>query len=288
MLFKSRYLRGLALVIVGGELGYWLYLHTVATNSFKLTHKIFQNHHLENSFDGIPIKRHLDLPKFKVYMYASSAGSDDRFCRSLESAIESDVEVHLLGWGMPWIGLSQKLTAVYNVSIATPAEDVIMFTDAYDVMFASRADALLESFLALNASLVFGAECGCWPHIVESNETCFTGYPPSPTPARYLNSGTWVGYAGAAREMLAAVMVGAGEDFDNANDQKLIADLFLAGRFGIKLDYYSTIFQSMHLNYDPPLAVCDPSRDLDFVNKTAWMNVKTRVRPGIFHFNGNE
>lgn len=33
----------------------------------------------------------------------------DRFCRSLESALRHDVPLRVLGWGVPWEGLAQKV-----------------------------------------------------------------------------------------------------------------------------------------------------------------------------------
>ena len=43
--------------------------------------------------------------------YASHPGRDDRFCRSLESAIRNGLDLRVLGWGVKWEGLSQKLGA---------------------------------------------------------------------------------------------------------------------------------------------------------------------------------
>ena len=90
--------------------------------------------------------------------------------------------------------------------------------------------------------------------IENRGKACFDSYPQSPTPYRYLNSGTWIGKADKAADMLLEVMKEAGGSFANANDQKLVADFYIAGRFGIKLDFYNKIFQSMHMTLDPPQA----------------------------------
>jgi hypothetical protein len=90
--------------------------------------------------------------------------------------------------------------------------------------------------------------------------------------------------------MLSTVIKEAGKDFDNANDQKLIADLFISKRFDISLDYYTKIFQAMHMTLDPPLAHCDPNVDIieriDEDTKSIWYNNQTKSTPAVFHFNG--
>lgn len=225
-------------------------------------------------------------PRFVVAMYASHAGRDDRFCRSLESAIAHGINVSLLGWNVPWKGLSQKLEAVYRLTKSLSPHDVILFADAYDVLFADSTDKLLRHFLRMNASIVFSAECGCWPHIVENKDTCFNGYPPSPTKARYLNSGAWIGYAAEAAGMLSAIIEDAGDSFENANDQKLAADMYINGRFGIKLDFYNSIFQSMHYTLNDPLPYCYPRKELELNRKGRWINKATKSSPAVFHFNG--
>ena len=42
-------------------------------------------------------------------------------------------------------------------------EKIIMFTDAYDVLFNADQEKILEQFLQFNARVVFSAEGFCWP-----------------------------------------------------------------------------------------------------------------------------
>ena len=238
-------------------------------------------------------------PKIHAVTYASHGGRDDRFCRAVESAIRNDVDLIILGWGLKWQGLSQKLEAAHSYAKSLPAHDVILFTDAFDVLFADSGANIHRKFLnltaELNSMIIFSAECGCWPHIIEDiplintgrkqETTCFGKYPPSPTPYRYLNSGTWIGYAHASAEMLAQVMLEAGKDFGNANDQKLVADMYMDGRHGIKLDFYNVLFQSMHMT-SSPLADCNPQNDVRLTENGTWINKRTNAQPTVFHFNG--
>jgi hypothetical protein len=163
----------------------------------------------------------------------------------------------------------------------------LLFTDAFDVLFNEKPDVLEREYVKMGADLVFGAECGCWPHVIENKgRACFETYPKAPTPYRYLNSGTWIGRAAKASVMLLEVMKEAGSDFANANDQKLVADFYIAGRFGIKLDFYNKIFQSMHMTLDKPLPHCDPTQDVKRTAEGRFRNELTDSQPGVFHFNG--
>jgi len=230
--------------------------------------------------------------KLHTVTYASHGGRDDRFCRAVESSIRHGFDLVILGWGVAWRGLSQKLEAAHAYAAALPESHAILFTDAFDVLFCDTPDNILAQYLLQDAPLLFSAECGCWPHVMEDQKACFDGpvgksYPKSPTPYRYLNSGTWIGMAKPATDMLKAVMVEAGNQFGNANDQKLVADMYMAGRFGIKLDFYNKLFQSMHMTLDPPLPRCNPVSDVELAETNhKWRNKLTNSEPAVLHFNG--
>ena len=89
--------------------------------------------------------------------------------------------------------------------------------------------------------------------------------------------------------MLEEIIKEAGTDFLNANDQKLVADMYLNHKYGIKLDFYNEIFQSMHMTLDPPLAHCNPMDDTELINindNKRYRNKLTDSLPSILHFNG--
>ena len=123
---------------------------------------------------------------------------------------------------------------------------------------------------------------------IDHGRPCFDKYPKSPTPYRYLNSGTWIGKASPSAAMLHAVQLEAGKDFVNANDQELVANMFIEGRFGISLDYNAKLFQSMHLTLDRPLPYCKPIDDIEVVGRGQLHNKLTDTFPAVFHFNGGE
>ena len=216
----------------------------------------------------------------------------------LESALRSDIDLNVLGWGQKWKGLSQKIVAAYTFASSLPPNDVILFTDAFDSTFVSgNVEKIKNEFVSMDADVAFAAECGCWPHIVINATICHdhrVGYPKSPTSQRYLNSGSWIGYAGKAKEMLATVIQMAGTHLDNANDQELLANLFLSRRMDIKLDVYSRIFQSMHstkqgiepVRSKKKKTICNPPADIISLADGTLFNNRTKTSPVLFHFNG--
>ena len=137
-------------------------------------------------------------------------GRDDRFCRSLESAIRNGLDLRVLGWGVKWEGLSQKLGAALRAVEELPADCPVVFTDAYDV-FTQGESAMRKRLLMISKRIWSSrrnAAAGRRSRGIEG-KTCRDGHPPSPTPYRYLNSGSWAGKASVAAKFLRAIGAGA-------------------------------------------------------------------------------
>ena len=81
-------------------------------------------------------------------------------------------------------------------------DEIIFSTDAYDAWFLDGENEILRKFHTFNHPLVFSAERNCWP---PDPETC-SRYPGARTTARYLNSGGFIGKAGAIRDALEQVV----------------------------------------------------------------------------------
>ncbi len=78
-------------------------------------------------------------PNFHAVTYASHRGSDERFCMALESAARHKIRLTILGWGIPWRGLFQKLEAAMELAENLPSDDVVLFVDAFDVLFTNTS-----------------------------------------------------------------------------------------------------------------------------------------------------
>jgi len=142
--------------------------------------------------------------------------------RMAESAARHNITLNILGWGVAWGGLYQKLEATLQFCQSLPPNDIVLFTDAFDVMFLKTSEEILSDYTAMDTDILFGAECGCWPHVTrDGGKECLERYPASPTPYRYLNSGTWMARARAIVRVLTALKNRAGEGFakSETNDQ---------------------------------------------------------------------
>eukprot|EP01031_Cornospumella_fuschlensis_P037067 gene37067-44988_t len=122
------------------------------------------------------------LPKLHTITYASHSGRDDRFCRAVDSATRASYNLTILNWQVPWEGLAQKLTAMDRYLQDLPEGDIVLFSDAFDVLYTMPSETLLRMFVLRGYRVLFAGECGCWPHIVEDPKACTEGYPKAPTP----------------------------------------------------------------------------------------------------------
>ena len=237
----------------------------------------------------------------RFFTYASHAGRDDKFCESLKSAVRMEIDLEVLGWGLKWRGLQQKFQAVLSVLRVVPAECVVVFNDGHDVLYVQSADHILANYRqvahATNASIIFSAECGCWPQVIrDKGRTCRDEYPRSPTPLRYLNSGSWIAPAGIALRyfsyLMAAIPKDQNEqDFKKINDQELASDAYmnetLRRHFSVALDHYSRLFGVMHPIKDDTLVPnCNPNPWYRFSEGHGFHNTFLNSTPGVLHFNG--
>jgi len=199
-------------------------------------------------------------------------------------------------WGK---GFGVKLELVHEHLRTLPADDLFLFTDAFDVlMMASTAD-LRDAFLHTSKlvmareradpagaspprvpSILFSAEFFCHP---DPNRTVFYpasdhAYPDFP----HLNSGTYVGRAG---DLLAVMDRFANYTLDD-DDQRYWTTAYLASREDptlprIILDHENDVFLCMsgyridwHLNFDPAIR--------------RYKYKRTPGLPAVIHFNGRK
>jgi hypothetical protein len=111
-------------------------------------------------------------------------------------------------------------------------DDIILFTDAYDIIYAGNQSEILERFLAFEKPIIFGAEKYCNPKPSLSSQYKFkdTEFP-------YLNSGMFIGYVHALRECISNYMYN-----DNHDDQLFWTLQFLNRPHLIGLDYQCSLF----------------------------------------------
>ena len=165
------------------------------------------------------------------------------------------------GGTMEGPGGGQKLNCIRHALEGLPDNDVVIFTDGFDVFWTNTVDEVVGRFLEMKAEIVFAAEKYLWPNK-------HLRFPPAPTAYRYLNSGCFVGRVGELRRVLATSI------HDRADDQLYLQHRFLSGQYNIELDYEGYIFQT--------------NSETVSIQKGAIFNSETRCYGCIYHGNGGE
>jgi len=204
---------------------------------------------------------------FKVHPI--TVGTDRKKCVQLNSsAMNHNVYPKNLGVNVDWkgtdmssLGGGMKINLLRDYIKDLPDHDVILFTDAYDVMYDRDLETITRRFIGFKTKSLFSAETSCWP-----DESLKDEYPESETPYRFLNSGTFITEVGQLKSLLQDPI----EDYED--DQLYYTRKFLSNEFDMKLDYEGYIFQTN----EPQVQVQNESI----------YNPRTRVFSCIYHGNG--
>jgi procollagen-lysine,2-oxoglutarate 5-dioxygenase len=110
--------------------------------------------------------------------------------------------------------------------------DVILFTDAYDVAYSGNITEIARRFYYYTKPIIFGGETQCSPDPEKASFYSNTTYEFS-----YLNSGMFIGRVWALRQCIISY-----EFNDNDDDQRYWTSKFLKHPELIELDYKNKLF----------------------------------------------
>jgi hypothetical protein len=174
------------------------------------------------------------MGKVKVITVATKA--DGYFTALRESCLRLGYEFVVLGWQEKWKGFGWALRLVHDFLETLPDKrEVVIVVDAYDVVAVRPARDALRRFRALHTDILVSIEntehniFGVVVHDVKFGR-CF---------GSSMNTGLWMGYAGALTHMLASLPIE-----DSSDDQKLITQFCKrrASRHAIDVDFHSLVF----------------------------------------------
>jgi hypothetical protein len=170
-----------------------------------------------------------------------------------------------IGWNATG-NFGVKLREVYNyVSQSTIApDDIILFTDAYDVIYAGNQETIVKRYLDGNHPIIFGGETECNPDPGEHVK-----YIKTDVQFPYLNSGMFIGRVWAIRKCMENY-----EYDDNHDDQRFWTQNFFKYPDLIKLDYENALFLNTH------------GIDIEDVKCTHQGTYYHRANPQFIHVNG--
>lgn len=184
---------------------------------------------------------------------------------------------------MPWNGFSMKPKWLYRaIKEKLINTDYLIFTDSWDLVFASSSDEIMEKYFSFGSDIVINAERNMFPPDYAEGFSKLS----SPTEWRYLNSGFIVGKIDAIVTCLEAMDLPTvkGDHWDeerncmeHPDDQRLWQKIFLEQPVSIELDHYCALSQTLH---EADMNIFDFSGD-------KIKNIVTNSYPSVFHFNGN-
>lgn len=160
------------------------------------------------------------------------------------------------------IKLVKELEYVSNRS----PEDIVLFTDAWDVVCLADCNSLYEKFLTFNKDLVFGAEKMCSPDGDKKDL-----YKIKDVPFPYLNSGFIIGKAGIIKKFL-----------DTYNGEKINDQLFWTN---IYLDHQDEI--ALDSNATMCLQTWDTDEKYYQIQENKFTYTETNTNPNFVHANGH-
>ena len=173
----------------------------------------------------------------------------------------------ILGRDIKWKGFVTKIE-VLKEYFSNCTSDIILFTDSRDVVFFSKHDEILDTFLSTKTSILFGAETNLFPNksLIHGNEN---------DKYRYLNSGMFIGYTSYLQELFNSIEPYAGMD-----DQEILQQRMIDG-YPITLDTECALFQNLWEEHG--------GRNCNFdmlYQPTYIKNTHTNTEPKIFHAPG--
>jgi hypothetical protein len=187
----------------------------------------------------------------------------------------------------------RKYKAMRRYLKTLPQDELLLFTDAYDAVMLAPPDEIIDKYRSFEKPIVFSAEKSCHP---PGNVERF---PPSSTSLRFLNSGGYMGAAGALLD--AYERIAANGYVKGRSDQLAWQQLYLDCPDLISLDYQATMFLCLAVGAskvaentsDSPnesahfvtSASLDIHERVVFEEKRA-VYVETGQRPCQLHFNG--
>jgi hypothetical protein len=133
------------------------------------------------------------MKKLQVITFSDKdLGSENKL---LQSCKKNDLELIVLTYHKQWASNAIKIKLLFDYLKTVEAEQLLLITDAFDVLINAFEDDILKAFSTFEKDIIFGAEANFYfrNHRIKKNYQA--KYPESETIYKYLNSGTFIGKA---------------------------------------------------------------------------------------------
>lgn len=233
------------------------------------------------------------MPSFEVVTIANAAPVEPHyiFDKMVRSCQRGGSQPTVLGWGKPWGGLGSKPRILKEgIESGKVKSDIIIFVDAFDVVFAAPPrDIALKFYQQKSSGVIWGAERNFWHRNWEENyrsmDELIPHFPKTEAGFNFLNSGFCVAYANDMWRLLKDMNVDAIPD-DHHDGTKAChpCDQSYYGRAFCKAN--QVVPQSLDTNCEYVVNLHSVKKEeLDFSEERIRL-IPTGTYPMTFHFNG--
>lgn len=200
---------------------------------------------------GLCVLRRRVERKVHVAVIATDADRVRPLLKSFKD--KTGYKVHVMGVGEQWTGFDFKLRKTLKLARRLRPDDLLMHLDAYDTHVLSHASEVESKFKSSGADILLSTEVNLYPPDMHKMPI-WNIYPTAPTRFRWINSGTYIGYAGAIVDFLSSMSpphfqcnYPDGKEADACDDQRCFHTHYLRDhkKRNIKLDTKQEIFHCM-------------------------------------------
>jgi hypothetical protein len=149
----------------------------------------------------------------------------------IESAKRNNIDLEILGWGKKWGGFIWRLKLLINYLQNLDKNEIVMFVDAYDIIFMKGPQEIENEFLSYDKNIVFGGLCGENSYLEKKmTKLIFSKnleFPEQETCFKALNAGCYIGYADSILDILTGICSRNDCRNKKLDDQKIISEYFI-------------------------------------------------------------
>ncbi len=209
----------------------------------------------------------------KFHIFTVSTHSNSNLEKLKQSCKQNDIDLDVVGLGLPWHGNGTKLIFALNYLKDFGDDEIVMFVDAFDVLILDNKKTILDKFLKMETPLLIAAELNCYP----TDKWLINNYPPAPTRFKYINTGTYIGYVKNIKNWLAKL-----QPIDaKMCDQAMTSYYYVKNKKDrnlFELDYYCNLFL-------PLFNIKEDEVEIDAINRQVYCLI-TQSSPSVVHANG--
>ena len=193
----------------------------------------------------------------------------------LDTARKFNISVETLGIGQTFTTFRDRLHLLQDYLKTIDPEDIVLIMDAYDTLFNSTSEVIFDKFKSKNTRILISAEkmyTYQYHQFLHKYDTIESEY-------RYVNAGTYMGYAGDVLKMVNELFE---VPFDSQIDQGLMG-IWLYDNFEntekVQLDTNCDVFWITSGDYFELKDIAEAGNEL--------INPYTNTKPSIIHNTGN-